>query len=125
MELANELEELQRQLAEVDLLTTRTRSSRDGSISFLLLKRGNLKFKMYQEPGHSLPHIHIDYGKQSHVATYRIDPPTRLIGTLAGKYDRSITEWIAPRKEKLLKAWALLQAGSDPTPLALELAGDA
>lgn len=59
------------------------------------------------------------------MATYCIDPPTRLIGTLDRKYDRSITEWIAPRKEKLLKAWALLQAGSDLIPLALELAGDA
>lgn len=125
MELASDLEELQRQLAQVDLLTTHTRSSHDGYISLLLLKRGNLKFKMYQEPGHSLPHIHIDYGRQSHVATYCIDPPARLAGTLDGKYDRSITEWIVPRKEKLLKAWLLLQAGSDPIPLTLELAGDA
>lgn len=125
IDLANDLEELQRQLAQVDSLTTRTHSSRDGYISFLLFKRGNLKFKMYQEPGHNLPHIHIDYGRQSHVATYCIDPPTRLVGTLDRKYDRSIIEWIVSRKEKLIKAWALLQAGSDPVPLVLELAGDA
>ncbi len=125
MELASELKELQSQLAQVDMLTTPTRSSRPGSMSFLLLKRGNLKFKMYQEPGHSLPHIHIDYGRQNHVATYCIDPPARLVGTLSGKYDRPVTEWISLRKEKLLEAWVLLQAGSDPTPLVLELAGDA
>lgn len=125
MELGSELEELQSQLAQVDMLTTPTRSHRSSYISLLLLRRGNLKLKMYQEPGHNLPHIHIDYGRQSHVATYCIDPPARLVGTLDGKYDRSVTEWISSRKEKLLEAWSLLQTGGDPVPLVLELAGDA
>lgn len=125
MEVATDLEELQRQLAQVDMLTTVTRASRNDDLSFLLLKRGNLKFKMYQEPGHNLPHIHIDYGQQNHVATYRIDPTERLAGTLARKYDQTVTEWISSRKEKLLETWALLQAGCDPATLVLELAGDA
>lgn len=125
MELASELEALQNQLAQVDLITSPSGSSRAGDISFLLLKRGNLKFKMYQEPGHSLPHIHIDYGRQNHVASYCIDPPGRLIGNLNKKYDRSILEWISSRKGKLLETWAFVQAGGDPASLAVELAGDA
>ena len=125
MELTSELEALQNQLTQVDLITTPSRSSRAGDISFLLLKRGDLKFKMYQEPGHGLPHIHIDYGRQNHVASYRIDPPSRLIGNLDGKYDRSVLDWISLRKEKLLETWALVQAGGDPAPLAIELVGDA
>lgn len=125
MEIATDLEELQRQLAQVDMLTTATRSSRNGDFSFLLLKRGDLKFKMYQEPGHNLPHIHIDYGRQNHVASYCIDPTGRLAGTLDRKYDQFVTEWISSRKEKLLETWALLQAGSGPAPLVFELTGDA
>ena len=125
MELTGELEELQKDFAQVDLLTTPSRSGRAGSISFLLLKRGDLKFKMYQEPGHSLPHIHIDYGRRKHAASYCIDPPNRLVGNLDRKYDRSVTEWISSRKDKLLAAWALVQAGGDPESLTLELAGDA
>lgn len=125
MDLADELEELQRDLAQVDLLTTPSSSGQAGSISFLLLKRGDLKFKMYQESGHGLPHIHIDYGRHKHAASYCIDPPNRLAGNLDRKYDRSVTEWISSRKEKLLAAWALVQSGGDPEPLTLELAGDA
>jgi hypothetical protein len=125
MDLAGELEELQRDLAQVDLLTTPSRSGQAGSNSFLLLKRGDLKFKMYQESGHGLPHIHIDYGRHKHAASYCIDPSNRLAGNLDRKYDRSVTEWISSRKEKLLAVWALVQAGGDPEPLTLELAGDA
>ena len=79
MELTSELETLQNQLAQVELLTTPSRSSRASDISFLLLKRGRLKFKMYQEPWHSPPHIHIDYEPKNYVVNYRIDLPSRII----------------------------------------------
>lgn len=125
MELTSDIEELQKDFAQVDLRTTPSRSSRTGYTSFLLLKRGNLKFKMYQESGHSLPHIHIDYGRQNHAASYSIDPPSRLVGDLDRKYDRSVTEWITSRKDNLLKAWVVVQAGGNPEALSIELAGDA
>lgn len=125
MELTGDLEKLQNDLAQVDLLTTPSRSGQAASISFLLIKRGNLSFKMYQELGHSLPHIHIDYGYHKHVASYSIDPPNRLVGNLDGKYDRPVTEWISSHKDKLLEVWTLVQAGGDPNQLNLDLAGDA
>lgn len=125
MELTKELAELQKDLAQVDHLAMPYSSGRDGFISFLLLKKGNLKFKMYQELGHGLPHIHIDYGPHKHAASYCIDPPNRLVGNLDRKYDRSVTEWIASRKAKLLAAWALVQAGDNPESITLELVGDA
>jgi hypothetical protein len=124
MALIDDLEVLQNQLAQVDFLTTPSRSSKTSDLSFLLVKRGHLKFKMYQEHGHALPHIHIDYGKLTHAASYRIDPPSRLTGNLDGKYDKPITEWISSRKNKLLEAWAIMQAGDDPTHFTHELAGD-
>lgn len=125
MKLTGDIVELQRDFAQVDLLTTASSSSRAGHISFLLLKKGNLRFKMYQEPGHNLPHIHIDYGHQNHAASYCIDPPSRLVGNLDRKYDRSVIEWITSRKDKLLDAWILVQAGGNPELLSIELAGDA
>ena len=64
MELESELLELQRQLAQIDLLTSTTRRGNRDALGLLLLKRGKLKFKMYQEPGHHLPRIHIDYGRK-------------------------------------------------------------
>jgi len=125
MELESEVLELQRQLAQVDLLTSATRRGEKDTLELLLLKRGNLKFKMYQEPGHHFPHIHIDYGRESHVASYAIDPAGRLAGTLDRKYDRSVNEWVSSNKEKLLNLWAVVQAGSEASNLVIELAGDA
>lgn len=125
MELENEVAELQRQLAQVDLLTSTTRRRDESTFELLLLKRGNLKLKMYQETGHNLPHIHIDYGRINHVATYAIDPVARLAGALDRKYDRTVTEWISSRKERLLNLWATVQAGGEASSLVAELAGDA
>lgn len=125
MELESEVSGLQRQLAQVDLLTGPTPRRNKDALEFLLLKRGNLKFKMYQEPGHSLPHIHIDYSRESHVASYAIDPTARLVGTLDRKYDSMVIEWISSHKEKLLNLWAVAQVGSETSNLVIELAGDA
>ena len=125
MELESEVSELQHHLAQVDLLTGTTRQSHKDVLGILLLKRGNLKFKMYQESGHSLPHIHIDYVRENHVASYTIDPAARLAGNLDRKYDRTVTEWISSHKEKLLNLWVVIQAGSEASNLVIELAGDA
>ena len=122
----SEVAELQRQLAQVGMLTsTARRRDEDALLELLLLKRGNLKLKMYQEPGHNRPHIHIDYGREKHVASYAIDPVVRLVGTLDRKYDRTVTEWILSRKERLLNLWEVVQAGGEALPLVVELAGDA
>lgn len=125
MNLEQEAAELQRQLATIDLLSTPSRPSRSGWTEFLVLKRGNLKVKMYQEPGHGLPHIHVDYGKQNHVASYSIDPIERLAGNLDSKYERAVTEWIASRKSQLLDVWRAAQLGQEARELVVALAGDA
>lgn len=124
-ELESEVSELQRHLAQVDLLTGTTRQRNKDAIEFLLFKRSNLRFKMYQEPGHSLPHIHIDYGRENHIASYSIDPAARIVGTLDRKYDRTVTEWVSSHKEMLLNLWTVVQAGGKVSNLAIELAGDA
>jgi hypothetical protein len=125
MNLEQEVAELQRQLATVDLFSAPSRPSRSGWMELLVLKLGDLKVKIYQETGHALPHVHVDYGKHNHVASYSIDPIERLAGNLDRKYERAVTEWIASRRPQLLDVWRAAQLGQEPRELIVALAGDA
>ena len=116
-------ENLQSGLARIDLLSRPSRPT-GGFIEFLIAKRDNLKFKIYQEPGHNLPHIHIDYGKNPHAASYGIDPPVRLAGRLAKEQDRYVLTWLTENKTALLDLWDTLQAGNDPGAASIALRGD-
>lgn len=121
MKLEERLQQLQQQLAFVDLLTeSRARRSED-TLELLLMKLGPLKVKMYQEVGHHVPHVHIDYGRKSHVASYSILDGERFEGTLHPKYDRVINAWIAANRSNLLQAWQTLRSGADPAVLIGEL----
>ncbi len=115
---------IQCSLARVDLLSRPSRSS-GRFLKRLILKRDSIKLKIYQEPGHNRPHIHVDYGKTSHAASYGIDPAIRLAGNLSGKYDRSVVSWINDNKFVILALWDTLQVGEDPSALATALKGDA
>lgn len=91
----------------------------------MVLRIEPLKFKMYQEKGHSLPHLHIDYGKIHHVASYSIDPVERLEGQLSHKYDFAVLAWIRSNKDRLLQLWHRMQAGQDGTDIIRELRHEA
>jgi len=124
MDLNLELEGLQRQLAGVDLLTESVNNRKTNSLELLLLKMKNIKIKMYQEQGHILPHIHIDYGPYHHIASYSIEPPGRLEGTLHHKYDKEITAWISKNKTALLELWKQVRTGGETRLLIGELTGN-
>ena len=123
MLLESELTELQRQLAQVDLLTEPRRRVPLDFIEFLVLKLRNLKIKMYQEAGHHTPHVHVDYGRDHHVASYSIAEARRLAGTLDTKYDQEVVAWITKNRARLVAAWTTAQAGQNPGPLIAEIAG--
>jgi hypothetical protein len=123
MNLDDLASKLQKDLGWIDLLTKPSRSS-PGSMELLVVKLDRLKIKIYQEKGHSLPHIHIDYGKQHHVASFSIDPPARIEGKLSNKYDRSVQKWLTGNKEVLVALWGALQSGESPDALVAELRGD-
>ena len=125
MPLEAELTELQRQMAEVDLRTEPRPHARPDAIEFLVLKFRNLKIKMYQEAGHHTPHVHVDYGREHHVASYSIAEARRLAGVLDSKYDREIVAWITKYRDVLLDAWTTSQSGQDPGPLIAKISGDA
>ena len=96
-----------------------------GVAAAYLYRLQSLKLKMYQEPGHSLPHLHVDYGKDHHVASYGIDPPVRLAGTLSGKYDRTVVNWIKKHKGALIEFWRSLQLGESNQVALAQLQGEA
>jgi hypothetical protein len=124
MSLDKEFDELQRFFAQKDLLTEPRRSASNGFMEFLLAKRKKMKIKIYQEKGHHLPHIHIDYGRQKHAASYSIESGERIEGSLSKKYDGDVSNWLERNREKVLEIWNALQAGTPHELLMVELAGD-
>ena len=117
--------QLQRDLAWIDLLPDRGPHSQSNCTELLLVKLQGLKVKMYQEQKHTNPHLHIDYGRTNHAASYALNPPSRLEGALDSKYDASVLRWINDNRVQLLEIWGLLQSGNDPTPVLASLRGNA
>src|SRR6266481_2264942 len=110
-----ELKILQRKLAEVDLLTQPQPMGQVRIMKILLLKRQDLKLKMYKEQGHLRPHLHVDYGREHHIASYAIDEPERLEGTLDTEHDQQILAWITENQGTLLRAWSNIRSGGNPS----------
>nr|WP_019366914.1 DUF4160 domain-containing protein [Pseudomonas luteola] len=124
MSIEDEFSELQRLLAQKDLITEPRKGSGSGFVELLLAKRKNIKYKMYQERGHSTPHIHIDYGRMNHVASYSVETGERMEGNLPKKYDTDVSNWLSTNKEKLVEIWKSLQSGGEPSAIIGELQGD-
>jgi hypothetical protein len=70
-----------------------------------------LEFRM--EPDHhGAPHIHINYEKKKHVASYRINDGLRVAGNLDNKYDKLVKYWIAKNQTTLQGIWTAMQEGN-------------
>jgi hypothetical protein len=80
-----------------------------------------LKIKMYQEHGHKLPHLHVDYGRHNHVASYSIEPTEVLEGSLPSKHHAAVQFWIRRNKAKLLQLWDSIQSGVPSDELIADL----
>lgn len=121
MNLDEEYSHLQLRFAHIDLFTQLRSNSRSGMLEVLLIKKQNMKIKIYQEKGHQLPHVHIDYGNNNHVASYAIETGARLDGNLSRKYDKVVIDWLKDNREKVLKAWNELQASNPIDNIVTEL----
>ena len=127
MRLKEISKQLQHDLAQIDLLFESINAQSQNATEFLLvkLKDMNIKLKMYQEQGHAMPHLHIDYGKNHHIASFSIKPlPERIEGSLPAKYDSKIIEWITKNNNVLLDIWREAQAGGDPNSIVAQLKGN-
>ena len=123
MNLEEELAELQDSLATIDFQEViASIAARKDDVRYRLIRVLHpIKIKMDANKNHGRPHVHIDYGKSYHAASYAIDTGERLVGE--SKYDRKISEWIGRHRPKLLEAWNLMQAGKDASPVVCELRG--
>ena len=79
-----------------------------GGRRYILARRDPLRIRMYKETQHARPHIHIDYGKERHIASYALDTGVRLAGDLDRRYDKAISAWIARVKERLFNIWTAI-----------------
>jgi hypothetical protein len=91
-------------------------------VRFLLVKGLHaIRIRMDGSKNHKRPHIHIDYGKEYHTASYAIDNGERIAGELDGKYDQGVGAWIVSSRPQLLRAWKLTQAGQNADVVICEL----
>lgn len=110
----NSINELQKQLAFVDLYNE---GSAD-EIKALLLRLGHTKVRMRPEQNHSRPHFHIEY-KQQYSASYAVDTLERMAGDMPKKYEAPILEWAAKYQLSLAATWERLNAGDDVRELVI------
>lgn len=122
MNIEKETEILQDELSLIDMLSAPSSGSR--GLQFLVKKLGNIKIKMYQETGHSMPHIHIDYGHNNHMASYDINNGNRLAGNLNKKYDKKIRAWVEKNQAELVSLWNNAQDGNNVEMLIAEIKGN-
>ncbi len=80
-----ELKDLQEKFAFVDLMT---KGGKEGLLEVLLKKILPLEFRI--EPDNHVPHIHINYGKEKHKASYRINDGVRVAGGLDNNMIKSL-----------------------------------
>lgn len=68
---------------------------------------------MYTEAGvHRLPHFHAYYGE--YLASFAIDPPTLLEGSMPRRQMRFILAWAELHQEELAENWKRVQDGQTP-----------
>jgi hypothetical protein len=80
-----------------------------------------IRIRMDGSKNHKRPHVHVDYGKEYHTASYAIDNGERIAGELERKYDGEVCIWIAKCRPQLLRAWKLTQAGQNADVVICEL----
>lgn len=117
-------EQLQKRLSEAEMMIADSRRGLSLLLEHLVARLGNLKVKMYREPGKKTPHLHVDYGREHHNAAYSLDPPVLIEGSLARQYDRVVIEWITDNKDALREIWHAFQQERDPTELIAILDGE-
>jgi hypothetical protein len=61
---------------------------------------------------HRLPHFHAYYGE--HLASFAIDPPNLLEGSLPRRQLRLILAWAELHEEELMENWGRVQNGQAP-----------
>lgn len=120
IDLSALLTKLQSDLGWIDF---RIRTAPSDQLQILLLKTLRIKLRMDANLNHQRPHLHVDYGKNHHTASYALDNGKRLAGNLPAKYDVAVKEWIENNRSALKKIWMMLRTGESPRHVIAELEG--
>jgi hypothetical protein len=110
---------LQADLAQIDLLNRRWDGSR---IELIVRKYENLTIRLDASTNHRRPHLHIDYKKNHHAASYAIDTGERLAGEPT-RYDKAIAKWILANQDDLNTTWYDLRQSSANDVIVASLNG--
>ncbi len=114
--IQNALSILQNNMATRDLFSNNSPNSGQG-LELLLKKHLELKIRMDANLNHFRAHLHIDYGKNRHIASYAIDNGELLAGKAT--YNSEVQPWIAEHRPNLLLVWKDLRGkGADETIVA-------
>jgi hypothetical protein len=116
--IKKELRKLQNQFALSDLFDG---PSMPGVMRLIVIVLKDIKIRMDGNKNHKRPHVHVEYGKDYHAASYSIDTGERLAGNLASRYDRLVADWIASCRPKLLELWKFTQESKNTNALISEL----
>lgn len=108
--LYNETQELKNSIELIELMSGQESSGKGLLLEHLVKKFVNVKVKMYQEH-HNLPHVHIDIGRQNHLASISIENQSVLEGSIEKKYEDLVLNWIEKNKANLLIIWNNMQEG--------------
>ena len=112
--LQRALGDLQDQMAELDMMWE---PSQGNGLELLLKKHKLLKIKMDGNRNHERPHLHLDYHRNKHMASYAIDNGDLLAGN--GMYSSVVRPWIAKHHVKLTQVWdGIRGSGADPVIVA-------
>ena len=102
------LVELQYLLGSADLL--QTKKSRTFKIE--VARKLNMKFRM-EPDNHQRPHVHIQYGKENHKASYAVNNGELLAGNLPTYQEKVVVNWISNHSDILNKLWITLKHGEN------------
>jgi hypothetical protein len=80
-----------------------------------------VKLRIDGDLTHARPHLHVDYGRNRHKASYAIDNGDRLAGGLDRKYDKVVRAWIERNRKLLTSAWKAITGGGTYMELVFQL----
>lgn len=118
--LQRSLSTLQDQMATLDMM--REPGQGDG-MELLLKKHLLLVLKMDGNRNHQRAHLHLDYHRRKHMASYAVDNGELLAGD--GSYSSVVQPWIARHRLDLVRVWNSIRGGGADPVIVARLQGSA
>lgn len=118
MEMEKEAKKLQDDLAFTDMLMG---PSRGGDFVEMAIKKLQRLTIRMEADHHARAHVHIDYGRERHAASFAVDNGERMVGSMPAKYDRDVKAWIIQHQVKLQSLWGAMKRGEPHDSILAEL----